>query len=339
MDLFRSRTTQRNKEKTQQKAERAAKSQPPREGETEIDIDSLARVMSTESEVEAAYSLGGSTERSSRSTARTNTVDDILDSDDDNDEIYMDEDDENEDSGLRTSQTWDEAYGNAPIDATSPSATSAPGLVSSKPTMPKGSPTSMKARNASGVEYTAMAVASSALCAVPGKLAKRSDLLGNISDSDSSPATRQRSDASNASTDDDDDASVGSFEGKKKGGSGGHSSEDYTDDEDEGEDGYKPGGYHPVKLGEVYNQRYVNTNLSCFAFIVKYRPNDYFLRPNNKIRGYQEAWLGPLFDRVDGEGSSASKVLEPWCYCYEGQAILCSKSTKVCRALHGSCNR
>jgi len=35
------------------------------------------------------------------------------------------------------------------------------------------------------------------------------------------------------------------------------SGEDYTDDEDEGEDGYKPGGYHPVKVGEIYNQRYV----------------------------------------------------------------------------------
>jgi hypothetical protein len=36
---------------------------------------------------------------------------------------------------------------------------------------------------------------------------------------------------------------------------GSDSAEDYTDDEDEGSDGYKPGGYHPVKVGEVYNQR------------------------------------------------------------------------------------
>jgi hypothetical protein len=117
----------------------------------------------------------------------------------------------------------------------------------------------MKARNtnAAGVEYAAMAVANSALRAVPGGLAQRADLLGNISDSDSSPATRQRSDASNA-TSDDDDRSIESFDDKKNSGSGGHSSEDYTDDEDEGEEGYKPGGYHPVKLGEVYNQRYVD---------------------------------------------------------------------------------
>jgi hypothetical protein len=39
--------------------------------------------------------------------------------------------------------------------------------------------------------------------------------------------------------------------------SGSASGEDYTDDEDEGEDGYRPGGYHPVKVGEIYNQRYV----------------------------------------------------------------------------------
>ena len=48
------------------------------------------------------------------------------------------------------------------------------------------------------------------------------------------------------------------LEGGKKASTSGHgsdSAEDYTDDEDEGEDGYKPGGYHRVKVGEVYNQR------------------------------------------------------------------------------------
>jgi hypothetical protein len=38
---------------------------------------------------------------------------------------------------------------------------------------------------------------------------------------------------------------------------GSDSAEDYSDDEDEGEEGYKLGGYHPVKNGEVYNQRLV----------------------------------------------------------------------------------
>lgn len=42
------------------------------------------------------------------------------------------------------------------------------------------------------------------------------------------------------------------------------SAEDYTDDEDEGEEGYKPGGYHPVKVGEVYNQRCVRACVLLF---------------------------------------------------------------------------
>jgi len=57
------------------------------------------------------------------------------------------------------------------------------------------------------------------------------------------------------------------------------SAEDYTDDEDEGEEGYKPGGYHPVKVGEVYNQRCViacvracflwfrRLSVGCFAWL------------------------------------------------------------------------
>jgi hypothetical protein len=64
--------------------------------------------------------------------------------------------------------------------------------------------------------------------------------------------------------DDNDDIKKGS---KKGGGGGGHesdSAEDYTDDEDEGEDGYKPGGYHPVCIGEVYNQRCVCVITSYF---------------------------------------------------------------------------
>jgi hypothetical protein len=53
-------------------------------------------------------------------------------------------------------------------------------------------------------------------------------------------------DAGGATSDDKEDA-----EDEK----GSDSAEDYTDDEDEGQDGYKAGGYHPVKVGEVYNQR------------------------------------------------------------------------------------
>ena len=102
---------------------------------------------------------------------------------------------------------------------------------------------------------------------------------------DTSASSSSSSSMGDAYDDDDDDNSVGTTEseseditsssggatgkkGKKGKGSGGElakkpstsghgsdSAEDYTDDEDEGEDGYKPGGYHPVKVGEVYNQR------------------------------------------------------------------------------------
>lgn len=59
--------------------------------------------------------------------------------------------------------------------------------------------------------------------------------------------------------DDDDDDSSASRDKKEDDDeekSNSDSAEDYSDDEDEGEDGYKPGGYHLVKVGEVYNQRY-----------------------------------------------------------------------------------
>merc|ERR1719487_2110122 len=31
---------------------------------------------------------------------------------------------------------------------------------------------------------------------------------------------------------------------------------DFTESDDEGEDGYRKGGYHPVAVGEVYKSRY-----------------------------------------------------------------------------------
>lgn len=49
-----------------------------------------------------------------------------------------------------------------------------------------------------------------------------------------------------------EDLSSSSEQADKKGSESG---EDYSDDEDEGEDGYKVGGYHRVHIGDVYNQR------------------------------------------------------------------------------------
>lgn len=57
---------------------------------------------------------------------------------------------------------------------------------------------------------------------------------------------RDRGDSDDDDADDHDDKSS-------------ESGEDYTDDEDEGESGYKTGGYHPVKVGDIFNQGYVST--------------------------------------------------------------------------------
>jgi len=65
-----------------------------------------------------------------------------------------------------------------------------------------------------------------------------------------------------ATSDDDDDDDD---DNEKSNNS--DSAEDYTDDEDEGEEGYKPGGYHPVKVGEVYNQRCV---VCCLVYIIPF---------------------------------------------------------------------
>lgn len=63
--------------------------------------------------------------------------------------------------------------------------------------------------------------------------------------------------------DEEDRSNVSENDDDNKTGTGSDSAEDYTDDEDEGSDGYKPGGYHPVTIGETYNQRCV---LVCFRF-------------------------------------------------------------------------
>ena len=61
---------------------------------------------------------------------------------------------------------------------------------------------------------------------------------------------RERGDSDDDDDDDHDDKST-------------ESGEDYTDDEDEGESGYKVGGYHRVKVGDIFNQGYVFCAVEC----------------------------------------------------------------------------
>ena len=73
----------------------------------------------------------------------------------------------------------------------------------------------------------------------------------------SKKATADREDETGSDDESDHDTETEEDDAPKdkKDGNGSDSGEDYTDDEDEGADGYKQGGYHPVKVGEVYNQR------------------------------------------------------------------------------------
>lgn len=109
-------------------------------------------------------------------------------------------------------------------------------------------------KNAAEIEIAAMAAANTALCSVPGRSslsnALQTPCVGEEMKVEAISNIRRKADDDDDEDDDDDDE-----DDKSDGGS--DSGSDYTDDEHEGEAGYKPGGYHPVKVGEVYNQRYV----------------------------------------------------------------------------------
>jgi hypothetical protein len=65
------------------------------------------------------------------------------------------------------------------------------------------------------------------------------------------PADEEREDAHAAST------GGSEAEGDEDSAADSEGTQDFSDDEDEGKDGYKKGGYHPVKVGEVYNNNLV----------------------------------------------------------------------------------
>ncbi|EZG70691.1 protein kinase domain protein, partial [Gregarina niphandrodes] len=55
--------------------------------------------------------------------------------------------------------------------------------------------------------------------------------------------------------------------------------EDYTESDDEGQRDYKPGGYHPVKIGEVYHGRYrIEAKLGWGHFSTVWLASDWKVR-------------------------------------------------------------
>eukprot|EP00940_MAST-03C_sp_MAST-3C-sp2_P002189 g2189.t1 len=90
------------------------------------------------------------------------------------------------------------------------------------------------------------------------------------------------------------------------------SDEDYSNDEDEGQEGYKKGGYHPVTIGEIYNDRYeVKTKLGWGHFSTVWMALDHIdrkyvaLKVQKSAEHYTEAALDEikLLGKVAEEGS------------------------------------
>lgn len=172
----------------------------------------------------------------------TARVIDILDSDDSADEIFMDEDDED----IVAASAWENSNVSSMLAAAARSPTSIQSSKSLIDAMPKSSPMQMMSRNKADAAQSKVSAAANHLLPASPKLMK--DL--SISDSDNDNDEKSLSSASSTGSSDEKES-----QGKDKSGQTSDSGEDYTDDEDEGEDGYKPGGYHRVNVGEVYNQR------------------------------------------------------------------------------------
>jgi len=171
-------------------------------------------------------------------------VDNILDSDEEDDGMVFADDDDNGSAG----GVWDPGamYAAAKNNATAPASTSSSLLQTTK--------TANDSNNDSAdLEKAAMAAANTALCAVPS-VAQKPLLKANAAINKANSKQQDGSDDDDESEDEDDSDKDDDDDDDKDGSDSGS---DYTDDEHEGEAGYKAGGYHPVKVGEVYNQRYV----------------------------------------------------------------------------------
>ena len=174
---------------------------------------------------------------SSKPSAHDSAVDIIVDSDED--EIFDDEDeddagDDEENNDIKSSNTGSSAWG--------------------------ASKNSKSSQSSAGVDYRDMLASSASAIVAPvqkmvnasGREEEDSQRTGDSYHSSHSESEEEEEEAEDTESEEEEEDEKANGKG---GGNGSDSGEDYTDDEDEGEDGYRPGGYHPVKIGEVYNQR------------------------------------------------------------------------------------
>lgn len=74
------------------------------------------------------------------------------------------------------------------------------------------------------------------------------------------------------------------------------SNEDYSDDGDEDADSYRPGGYHPVEIGEVYNKRYkIVEKMGWGHFSTVWLCLDLHVQKANASKDNKEVVKRPLF--------------------------------------------
>eukprot|EP00546_Thalassionema_frauenfeldii_P000037 CAMPEP_0178933626 /NCGR_PEP_ID=MMETSP0786-20121207/23377_1 /TAXON_ID=186022 /ORGANISM="Thalassionema frauenfeldii, Strain CCMP 1798" /LENGTH=232 /DNA_ID=CAMNT_0020611249 /DNA_START=132 /DNA_END=827 /DNA_ORIENTATION=+ len=195
-----------------------------------------------------AASLNISSSGTKPKTCEVTSLDHLIDSDDDDNGIFMEDEDEENTSGTHSWST-----GNI--------------YSMSSPKASKGKSSGTNAQNSTHKNQTdaddleQAAVAAAGLCAaVPVAVAQKPLIKYDKKQSGRQENRRNMhapSGSSISSADDRNDDDDDHVYANKDAGNDSDSGSDYTDDEDEGEAGYKPGGYHPVRVGEVYNQRYV----------------------------------------------------------------------------------
>eukprot|EP00923_Selenidium_pygospionis_P028222 GHVN01050839.1.p1 GENE.GHVN01050839.1~~GHVN01050839.1.p1 ORF type:complete len:979 (+),score=221.71 GHVN01050839.1:2704-5640(+) len=99
-------------------------------------------------------------------------------------------------------------------------------------------------------------------------------------------------------------------------GEGSEQDQDYTESDDEGQDGYKKGGYHPIRVGEIYNNRYrVEAKLGWGHFSTVWLATDLLRNPPDyvaiKFQKSAAHYVEAAFDEIDILNSAKNNGLTP----------------------------
>eukprot|EP00548_Thalassiothrix_antarctica_P012535 CAMPEP_0194161084 /NCGR_PEP_ID=MMETSP0152-20130528/78741_1 /TAXON_ID=1049557 /ORGANISM="Thalassiothrix antarctica, Strain L6-D1" /LENGTH=1067 /DNA_ID=CAMNT_0038870835 /DNA_START=245 /DNA_END=3448 /DNA_ORIENTATION=- len=208
-------------------------------------IDDLAAGIST--------SLKISSTGTKQQRTESRTLDHLLDSDDDDNGIFMEEED---DENTSAAPSWNP--GTIYTKSSIMSSSKASKVVSTALSQSSSSivENSINQDQTTRDDLEQAAVAAAGLCAAVPVVAQK-PLVQYRMTKENNKEGKYCSNSSVSSVEEVNDNDEVDAYICKDGGHVSDSGSDYTDDDYEGEAGYKAGGYHPVKVGEVYNQRYV----------------------------------------------------------------------------------